>query len=103
MTPLKKAGRGRPDDKGKPTYWRVYHAFMRGKERAGKFFAMVLLRGVLQSSGFRASPVLRREHAGVRHVVQIRCPYHTQDKFGKRKRGEHRPPAKDHRDTRAAG
>ena len=36
MTPLKKAGRGRPDDKGKPTYWRVHHGYMRWKERAGK-------------------------------------------------------------------
>ena len=36
MTPLKKAGRGRPDDNGKPARWRVYHAFMSAKERAGK-------------------------------------------------------------------
>ena len=36
MTPLKTAGRGRPDDEGKPAYWRVYHGYMRWKERAGK-------------------------------------------------------------------
>ena len=36
MTPLKKASRGRLDDEGKPARWRVYHAFMSAKERAGK-------------------------------------------------------------------
>jgi len=35
MTPLKTAGRGRPDE-GKPARWRVYHALMRAKKRAGK-------------------------------------------------------------------
>ena len=36
MTPLKKASRGRLDDEGKPARWRVYHAFMSAKKRAGK-------------------------------------------------------------------
>ena len=35
MTPLKTAGRGRPDE-GKPARWRVYHALMRARGRAGK-------------------------------------------------------------------
>ena len=35
MTPLKTAGRGRPDE-GKPACWRVYHALMRARGRAGK-------------------------------------------------------------------
>ena len=83
MTPLKTAGRGRPDE-GKPARWRVYHALMRAKKRAGKTAGVGMALARLDETMVEAAEPERggadqRDAAGrsgdarVRNEYQIKC------------------------------